>query len=439
LQDLASGVTIEDWSKANWWTKYKDPYEVVPHLFPGPAELHANYHASAYFDYLAGEKRHLLVSWGDLIEHFPKTMPTNDDEKFGYLMELLLRRQEKLTRTSVLFRLGQTFDQNEPQLCQFVGGTFLGLERPGVPFEETRFHSFADHLRPLVVGLVHFCTTRLVEKRQRQRRQFREDFHKAIEGILRLLEVGLRPDDQSLLYSSDHDKYTGPSRVRVKNLFSPHWSESLNSGGEGPESDCDNVWKSLLEIGDDDTCKTLEQFLSDPISDPMMSRKKIKCKECLCDACGYLLGKLWDGPRDLKSKTDIIIGSGITLPSRPGIRFLMCVCDFIVATEADEKRTSRLCRLVIKPGELEMEFTDYEIVKAIREYNFAPRGPTTRGPKEEAFHLESRFRAFRKCAPPISSDGEWGRFLTMREFAGGYRIVTSNTQPKLLLRWSPLL
>jgi hypothetical protein len=434
LRSLAD-ARIEDWSNPGWWETGIGSVDVIQRLFPGPSELHQNCHASAYFDYLAGEGKSLPASWHDLPDRFPTESPTGAGERFGHLMELLLRRTEELTRTSVLFRLAQTHEEDSPQLCQFVGGTFLGLERPGIPFELGRFEAIADHLRPLVVGLVHFCTTRLVERVQKLRSLDRQRFRGAIETVVNLLAGKEAPYQRNgrLLFSADHrpvDEENGLSRKHIAQTFQPNWER--NKFGVVAE-ECDRSWKALLEIGDTDS---LDAFVNEPSDDPMTSKDPVKCAKCLEDAFRYLIGQRWDGAGGIREKSTIEVGQGIRLPSRPGIRFVMSLCRFLVDLETDTREdSSRLSRLSIRPGEVEIVFTNCRIVNKVREWLWC--GARARSGN----HSESIFYHLVRCNPleaDMQVDTEWAKFLQAEEFGGGYRIGTHNQKPKLWLRWSPL-
>lgn len=382
LRDLADKDDPPDWSGDEWWDPV-DEQTLIKNLFPGDnGSLHANHHMSAYWDIIAAHDKRFLAE----IE-IPKKRPQSPQVQFGYLMELLLRRDESETRTSFFFALAQTYEQTA-QLCNFVGGTFSGLEFPGVPFSEERFASIAARMRALVLAVAHYTTTHAIKADLWLRQQRRMSFVKRVEQLVRLF-CGESAQGQAfdrggyLLFSTpvdnlgeiDHD-YWGKTQDQLKIVFSNarHLIKPTDPS-RGLNNKCATTWKALLYLGGDDeetssTFKGFREGWMPQVEDEQydLSDRRIHCETCFRDAFDYLLG---DVSQTLSGRDDegerVKIDGLFYLPSRPGIRFLIALCRFIVNVQARSAEGTIITQVAFTEGGVTLTLDRPDLLQKLAE------------------------------------------------------------------------
>jgi hypothetical protein len=448
LTDLDPEAQLPDWSDKFWWvTIGRD--ELKQALFPGPqtegTDLHKNDHLSSYWDELAWRKGRFL----DRIE-IPEKHPRGEPS-FGYLMELLLRREWE-TRTSFFFALAQTYDAEKPRLCQFVGGTFLGLERPGIPFSPARFEALAARVRGLVMAVAHFSTTQALKRSRWEAKQKRITFNKGVDTISELLKGEGQYDRAGhLLFASpdaanpretDHDytPSTGvgwkPSRHQLKSIFvtASHLTE-MDVSSVIVGTDCTDTWKSLFYLGGTaNSHNTLSRFLvnwpayqaqgGNRPSD--MADRAIVCPGCFRAALRFVLSPEIYEPLAEKIK---ISDDAIRLPSRPGIRFLLALGRFIVdiQSKASTENTS-IERIKFKRDSVVIDFNKPKLLTELenRRIHGAPN----------LVHTTGIFLALERCQiiDTTETDG-WDGFLKSPEFARPLSLVSEENLQRLTIGW----
>jgi hypothetical protein len=385
--------------------------------------------------------------------------PPSGKPSFGYLMELLLRREEE-TRTSFFFALAQTFGRDNPRLYQFVGGTLLGLERAGVPFSKERFQAIAARMRGLVMAVAHYTTTYALKFERGLVDKERSDFNKRVNLIKDLLRgsdfVGRRsrrtpgrfPRGEHLLFATpirgrnitDHDHLPKqgigwhPSRHQIKEVFST--AEHLQQSSAAPNS-CANTWKALFYLGGwAGVHNTLEKFLEgyeelrkkDERLNLGAADRGVACEQCFRDALEFLLDTAYT---ELASRIEITQRS-FRLPSRPGIRFLIVLCRFIldVHSRATPENTS-ITRIEFQPTSVVMDFDKPQLLQNIweRKERSEANVDHTIGIFKllEQGIVEPRREAYKK--------NSWAGFLNDEKFASPLTLENQNDSLRLVVRW----
>ncbi|MDT4953703.1 MAG: hypothetical protein QOJ02_1841 [Acidobacteriota bacterium] len=449
LNDAEIDGDPQDWSNWDYWWQQIDSEKLRELLFPGPAgetQLHENDHMSAYWDNVVANKEEFFESI-----NIPPQCPTGAEFRFGYLMELLLRREPQ-TRTSFFFALAQTYGRETPRLCHFVGGTFLGLEFPGVPFSEERFKAVAAHVRGLVMAVAHYTTTHAVKIERLFKDEQRRNFRERVESVVRLLrgtdkEAALDRKGHLLFATPvtggrDHDYYplTGvgwyPSRAQIKSVFNTARHLQQLPQTAQPAASCGHTWKALLYLGGDaDKHDTLQKFLDDWRENPETNRdvnspsrmadRDVACSGCFQDVLKFLLNEIY---APLADKIEIKVP--ITFPSRPGIRFLIALCRFIVSVQSrTAAEYASITRLVFHPRSVRIYFDKPTLLKNVWE---------KRGRVHTSFeHTAGIVNALEKSLPIQKTDSneEWQEFLTSPDFAYPFKMHRHNKDSILHLWW----
>jgi hypothetical protein len=463
LEQIDLGGAVMDWGHESWWEKV-DEDKVQRALFPGVADVdnyHGNHHIAAFWDFYFKFKQEPLD-----INSWVKQGTSLQSQKttYSHLLELLLRRDETETRTSFFLALAHTqtvspyleSPDNQgtrglgPRLTGFVGGTFLGLERPGVPFEEERFRAISRRLRPLLLSLAHYTTARLIREKRLEKAAARREYYSRVQSIVDLMagEVGMFGSrNGQLLYatnfsgdefSDDHDeKHPAPSREQIKAVFSPHWSYQSISKENRLHLDCDDTWKALLYLPEESSCRTLQQFLEiKDIQHQSFSQRQVVCIECLRNAMSYLLDKSMLEGHQLQVDRN----EGLYLPSRPGIRFLMSLCGFLHDVQSGVSAdpllpTSRVKKLTIKAGCTEIEFDTGTLCNLLREWTNPIR---TEPIRKQGSHLEAAFWRLIECKPFDDRNlaPGWAKFLCYEKFA--CKLMYNISDQSLILKWPDL-
>jgi hypothetical protein len=454
LGDFDFDKELPDWSDHFWWSSIGRD-ELRQLLFPGPIaadQLHQNDHMSAYWDELAANK-HRFVERIEIPNEHPTGEPT-----FGYLMELLLRRERK-TRTSFFFALAQTYEK-QGRLCQFVGGTFLGLELPGVPFSKERFEAIAARVRGLVMAVAHYTTTHAYKTIRLQATQERGNFGQRVELISRLLKGEERDRrfrrNSHLLFASpigggdddgddqtDHDYKPQmevgwkPSRYQIKSVFmaANHLSE-LPKTSAFPPADCNNTWKALFYLGGTANIHNkLRSFRSHwgeyQKESPDRRRsdladRTIQCEGCFRAALEFLMSQ--DIYNVLQEK--IKINLPIRLPTRPGIRFLISLARFIVDVQSQASpENTQINGIEFSPTSVVMDFDKPKLLQTVWEKKElgVPNFVHTTG---IFMHFEN------STVTHVRGERDnWGKFLNSPEFAAPLMFETENDWHRLVTRW----
>jgi hypothetical protein len=455
LRDLADKDDPPDWSGEEWWDPV-DEATLVRNLFPSGGgddngKLHANHHMSAYWDIIAHEQHRFL----DHVE-IPKQRPTSATARFGYLMELLLRRQEPETRTSFFFALAQTYEQSS-QLCHFVGGTFRGLEMPGVPFCEERFTAIAARMRALVMAVAHYTTTHAIKADLWLRQQRRMSFENRIEQIVRLLQ-GESAQGQSfdrggyLLFSTpvpnkgeiDHD-YWGRTQDQLHTVFdnATHLAKPKNLE-RGLNNACATTWKALFYLGGD-TERTMSTFGGFREWEPQVpgdlydrSDRSIDCTTCFCDVFDHLLG---DVGRTLSGKDEsgerkVKVNGLFYLPSRPGVRFLITLCRFIVNVQGRSSEGTSITRVTFDNGQVTLSLDNPVLIQRLsekgcfREDGSAP--PQSVVQTAGILELVKNNRVF----ADDERKSPWHEFLCDSKYGRRVEVVPDEENLELRFRWA---
>ena len=443
LSDFQFDGDPPDWTSPFWWHPIGTD-ELKQQLFPGPSidelDLHHNSHGSAYWDDMVATKQEFIHK----IE-IPNTHPTGE-ASFNYLMELLLRREDQ-TRTSFFFALAQTFEKNS-RLCQFVGGTFLGLERPGIPFSHGRFEALAARVRGLVMAVAHYTTTQAMKRNRWQAEQERSDFEKRVDLIVKLL----RGDNERfqrrghLLFASpapgnpnrtDHDYRPNerigwkPSRYQIKSVFTTanHLSELPASAKFAPQP-CNETWKALFFLGgsaDNNTFKLFVGTKDTEVADLSKADRAVTCEGCFRAALEFLLSQdIYDALEHKIQITD----SSLLLPSRPGIRFLIALCRFLVdvQSQASSENTSIIS----------IEFKQSSVIIGFDKPKLIERLWDRRGfGRPNVIHTVGIFRMLENNWPLDEKKAKdpWSRFLNDRTFASQITSERDESNLQLILRW----
>jgi hypothetical protein len=450
LSDIANMEELPDWSDELWWRDTSEA-ELHSHLFPGDnGHVHLNAHMSAYWDDLASQSNPEFI---DEI-HIPLSRPAGETHRFGYLMELLLRRQEPKTRTSFFFALAQTYEQSyEPdiesrtRLSQFVGGTFIGLEKPGIPFSEERFKAIAARVRPLVMAVANYTTAHVTKKLRKQEYEERKDFEKRISRLVAFLE-GAEKNEESFDRngylpfttlmnqegSTDHDSW-GPTHAQLTAIFddADHLVEPPPEYGyTGSHA---NTWKALFYLGDlTNTHNTFERFKQWQPKKPqqkLRSDREIECTDCLRTVLEYLLGNVGV---TLKSKI-IISPKPFLLPSRPGIRFLMALCRFIVNVQMNSKERTSITQIVLANEAVSFSFDQPLLVR-----NLKKEGCFRKGGRLPQYSLTQtpgvlELLKSNRVFLPTYNLTMWQHFLCDAEYATRIQAVPLKDDLMLQLRW----
>lgn len=437
---------LPDWSNHFWWSPI-DRNELQKRLFPGPDDgpVHQNDHKSAYWDQLAASRK-IFVDQIDIPAEHPTGEPT-----FGYLMELLLRREQQ-TRTSFFFALAQTYGK-QGRLCQFVGGTFLGLEIPGVPFSKQRFEAIAGRVRGLVMAVAHYTTTHANKAVRWRAAQQRSDFGRRVSLIIRLLKGDPKDRefarDNYLLFAkpvgneedgqTDHDYRPDqgigwkPSRYQIKSVFTTaNDLHVVPKTSPPPPIECSGTWKGLFYLGGTaNVHNRLSRFIKHWPAyrgdrQNGLADRAITCKGCFRAALEFLLGEeMYDALRDKITISD----QSIKLPSRPGIRFLIALCRFIVdvQSQASSSENTKITSIEFSPGCIAIEFDKPKLLEVVWEKK--------RTDTPNFVHTTGIFMLLEDCQATGFKKDLWGQFLNNAEFASPLTIEADNDWRRMLIKW----
>jgi hypothetical protein len=444
LSDFDFDKGFRDWSDHFWWSPV-ELHELEQALFPGPnGAVHQNDHRSAYWDQRALTKKIFI----DEIK-IPPEHPTGEPT-FGYLMELLLRRESK-TRTSFFFALAQTYER-QGRLCQFVGGTFLGLELPGVPFSKERFEAIASRVRGLVMAVAHYTTTHAYKTVRLQAAQERKNFEQRVSLIRRLLKGDERVPrfkrNGYLLFASplrngrtDHDYLPQdeigwkPSLFQIKFVFqgARHLSELPRTSR--PRRGCYDTWKALFYLGGTaDTHNRLTAFLTHWSAYQQagaehatnLADRSVVCQDCFEAALEFLLSEEWYAGLKPKIKIEV----PIDLPSRPGIRFLIALCRFILDVESQASpENTQITEIQFLPSSVIIDFDKPKLLETVfsKKQHYIPNFIHTTG---IFMNLETVNTMLVKNERDI-----WGRFLNNPQFSSQLNMQYENDWKRLLISW----
>jgi hypothetical protein len=438
LGEIDMAGDFPDWSDWDFWWQPVDDKELGRRLFQsadGETQLHQNHHKSAYWDELART--------GTLLRtiKIPKQRPTSAPQ-FGHLMELLLRRESE-TRTSFFFALAQTYEENNARLCHFVGGTFLGLERPGIPFSEERFRALAARIRGLVMAVGHYTATHAVKSERKEELLGKNDFSKRLDKVVSLMRGKDAPYNRQgdLLFASraergkpgsDHNLSSWrPSRQQIKQTFHDAAHLQPPTDDRAIPAKCDRTWKGLFYLGGDSELHfTLRKFWDD-VEDALtgeghgMSHRKIACEACFKVVCKFLIG------RKFNVEEGLVVQTPFRLPSRPGIRFLFVVCRFVAQVQEEiSDDNSSVTGVEFSKGLVRITFDNPNLVEILKEH----------GDELSRFsHTIGRFQALKTgtvfSKPDESKGGVWASFLNYSQFASPLQIEVDPENCQISLRW----
>ncbi len=396
LKNLArvSSSDIPDWSHEKfWWNSAVSGRALIEHLLVERLSdemlsrtVHHNHHASALWDYLASKGRAeeaaepiFVDNWGELLEWVKgcadlKNQSANAEPRkrtvaSNPLLEILLRRRETLTRTSFLFGINQTPDdesgRRRQRLYQFVSGTFLGLERPGVPYEVARFQKIADLFRGTILGLADCCM--MMVERQRQRGL--EDRESRRVEILKLLQGrpyldANRPGAGEGPPFAHPDYPHTPDEKEVQQLPLVIGLQRILKNVEGEHAfttACVGTLKALFYLFQGTCAKSARELRwPRPEDCPAYSSRPLGCLGCINAILRALVvpppgQELPDVEADRRAE-----GISVSLPSFPGLRFVVALAELLHVAAQEYPKSAQpawVKSMVIKPGELLIEWS----------------------------------------------------------------------------------
>jgi hypothetical protein len=330
LTDLGGGAPICDWTDDAWWADSDD--EKLRQQLLGSTNgksLHACHHWSALWDYLAGSESPDLPAEPDKVWRAARRAQVSAKQRFGYLMELLLRIRrptaspdtttEPLARTSLFCGITQSFESAagfpQDRFMAFIGGTLLGVEAPGIPFAEVRFKAIEKRVRGLLITLASYCQTRL-DQAERERQKLRAvTFSERVASLLTLYKA-----EQPPFYDTAHSK----DEELLNRVLGLGMASHLKCCSENMKT-----LKALFAVG-----TAHERW--DSLEPKAMAYEPVPCTDCFQAFLKYLLN--FDLSVSATSNRPEL--PAIWLPARPGIRFVIALGEFLwrVQSEYDEER-----------------------------------------------------------------------------------------------------
>ena len=373
-----------DWIDRRWWAALELD-QVLTKLFPGRLEnLHDNAHASAYWDHLGGDGT-FLCSWEEMRnwiasewrerETAPTSIRHNESPKewAGFLMEILLRRQELLARTSFFIPLAQA-QNDERELDQFVGGTFIGLERPGIPFEEARFKEIVRRMLPLILALGDCCKAVVLRKEEEERKD-REHRRTSIFGLIEGSPVG-RTGEAKVgegppfrfkvwhTYNRDADFQRKIPLLQKLQTWDSHWTIPISDA-------CWETLKALFYIFRIGNPSRREEFEWPDAGESHAANKK-SYKGIYCSAClDAMLASLITPPVTKELPKTIVHSKQSratneiefpVLPSKPGVRFLLSLADFLNDAAQGQEDADWLESIELSDRKLVLSWTSNRLI-----------------------------------------------------------------------------
>jgi hypothetical protein len=441
LTDQEELGNFPDWSDWEFWWRPIDSQELSHLLFPGTGtennQLHRNHHKSAYWDEIC--RSGAVLDSVEIPTHRPSNKPS-----FGHLMELLLRREYE-TRTSFFFALAQTYEENNARLCHFVGGTFLGLERPGIPFSGERFRAIAARVRGLVMAVGHYTATHTVKIERENEKKAKNDFRLRMDRVVNLLGGAHDSEfnrDERLLFASRLPDSKGesdhplsewrPSRQQIKRVFIE--AEHLVEHGRHTaiRKECDKTWKALFYLGGDSELHfNLRKFRADwqralDGERADFAHRDVLCCECFRAGVQFLLGN-----SDRSFRDSLSIQTPFRLPTRPGIRFLFVLCRFITQVQAEATEgNSSVIALEFAKGLSRISFDNTHLIQSLEQHGDQPA---------RFNHTVGRFQALKPAtvfSPKDQKIDSWHGFLNLPQFVAPLQVELNAANRQITLRWN---
>jgi hypothetical protein len=438
--DSAFAEEFPDWIENDWWIDQLTTDEVLKFLFAnGFTELHANHHMSSFWDHLAADGVFLRDT--EEVRHWIENKTKSGGERHddgpkhwtGFLMELLLRREESLTRTSFFLPLAQTHTEAH-ELDQFAGGTFIGLERPGIPYEEARFKEVSYRMMPLVLALADCCKTTILRKEEQDRKERdkrRNLIFTLIEGSPRgssgVPEFGEGPPFRFRKWHSWTDRLELQRKVPLLTILE-QWHRHFTL----PIScDCWETLKALFYVFHGN-CPDERDAFSWPDPADRADCNKLSYKDILCiDCLDAILRSLVEPPRNKLLPEVTVTTQGTQpvtsrLPSKPGIRFIAALSDLL-----NEAAKGEEC-----PDWLEcIELSDRKLTTTWTSDRFAS-GMETKIQSGDASGTSGYFFNIAKGKIPVPSELVCGEIMDVLRSPNYYTVVRYDFQGnKIIFRW----
>ncbi|MFZ0751614.1 MAG: hypothetical protein WAM70_19800, partial [Pyrinomonadaceae bacterium] len=203
-----------------------------------------------------------------------------------------------------------------------------------------------------------------------------------------------------------------------------------------PKTGCYNTWKALFYLGGTaDVHNRIGTFLSgwreyegsDSYARRDLADRAIECKECFGAAIEFLISEemyVNVGPKIVVSDYTI------DLPSRPGIRFLIALCRFIVDVESNvSPENTQILKIEFKASSVIIDFDKPRLLERIWEKK-----------KHEIpnfVHTTGIFMHLEDCTivPPKGKRDYWSEFLNDPKFASTLTLVPENDWQRLVISW----
>jgi hypothetical protein len=447
LNDLTVGL-ISSWDNHDYWWEPLDSNNfepVIKGLFGSVPNLNTNHHAWALKDYIASREGNLIHNWQELMSWVERCTPSEEHgDRIGYLLELMLRREEDFSRTSFFLGGRRSFDRSfnkKDRLYQFVGGTFIGLERPGIPFEQRRYIAIADRIKDLIKGLAEYSSSVGEKARLEKNKDTLKAFISLKTTILSFLshKKGL-PFTREYIKGtneSDHSKADldkSPTLISLKKCkLSFHKVEE-----EKIPSNCFETLKAIFAL-DQGKTKSLEGFKKNEESENaqpfQLSYKKVLCADCLEVVIKWLLGKLSEEV-EIKVETrkdNKPCSPTFCLPSRPGIRFLISLAEYVTRVNTSDENENKISQIVFTKyaGQMEIKFQSNIKKETIKKLT----GITDSKIGEDKFVAWYANFVNNIVSDKLKKGGEWVNFLQDPIYASVLtRAITEN---KMIFWWTP--
>jgi hypothetical protein len=202
---------------------------------------------------------------------------------------------------------------------------------------------------------------------------------------------------------------------------------------------CDNTWKALFYLGGQANTHYRLNRIVPHLREQRDSRpgavtvdladRAFTCEHCFRAALEFLLSR--DIYEVLCDKIEISRKS-IALPSRPGIRFLIALCRFIVDVQSQiSPENTRIKRIEFAPNSVIMDFDKPKLLRILwGRKDFAP---------PNVGHTVGIFKMLEACLVFQKSRRmktiTWEGFLNSAEFARRLTVEKDGKERRLTLRW----
>jgi hypothetical protein len=244
------------------------------------------------------------------------------------------------------------------------------------------------------MALGHYATTRLERLRYLEDRAYKTAAQRVVD-----LAVGSHAN-KVLPFSKDHAlSVLDPTRSAIAEAFFPHWATSDWKTKRSPiDRTCDRTFKSLFcWTIEREGALTAESLRSNPLQmAECLSTHEILCSQCFRQVLDYLLNS-GGGPCPPIVIDVEIPADGILLPSRPGIRFVLALCDLVRTIHWNRSLGSAVERLEVGRTRPDLAYARIHLTTPVVQAGF--RIPPTERPGD----LFNSFQRFLRGVPPIEA------------------------------------